>query len=343
MNPNETFSLRVNHVRRHSSDVVIISFEPDPRLQYKPGQFLTFVFREQDGEHRRSYSFCSIPETDTLPAIAVKRIQNGRFSRRLFDVRPGDMLQAIRATGQFLLPEPTSERKQIFLFGAGIGITPLFSMIKHTVICRPDLELILVYSNTSPENTLFLEELRMLQDKHPHQLFITFLFSNDKNLIRARLNKQRLGELIQDHYQAMLQTPMFYTCGPFAYMRMVIFGIEEMGFDNSSIRRELFDTGLPIVKIQPPDTGKHRVTLLLKDGERHFDAGYPLTILQAAKASGIPLPYSCETGKCGSCTMTCVSGSVWMSYNEVLTANDQTEGKFLSCTAFPVHNDVTIR
>jgi ring-1,2-phenylacetyl-CoA epoxidase subunit PaaE len=73
-----------------------------------------------------------------------------------------------------------------------------------------------------------------------------------------------------------------------------------------------------------------------------FTAGHPDSILRAARKAGLRLPYSCEAGQCGSCLAYCRSGHVWMSYNEVLTANDLEAGRILTCTGYPVGGDVRI-
>lgn len=69
---------------------------------------------------------------------------------------------------------------------------------------------------------------------------------------------------------------------------------------------------------------------------------YPDTILAAAKARSIELPYSCEAGRCGSCIAACTQGKVWMRYNEVLTDSEVAKGRVLTCQSFPVGGDVDI-
>ena len=74
-----------------------------------------------------------------------------------------------------------------------------------------------------------------------------------------------------------------------------------------------------------------------------FLVQYPDSILQAAKKIKLDLPYSCETGKCGSCAATCISGNVWLSNNEVLTDGDLARGLTLTCTGHPQNGDVVLK
>jgi ring-1,2-phenylacetyl-CoA epoxidase subunit PaaE len=80
----------------------------------------------------------------------------------------------------------------------------------------------------------------------------------------------------------------------------------------------------------------------LGDIKVNFLVLYPDTILQAAKRIKLILPYSCETGKCGTCAAFCTSGKVWHSNNEVLTDQDLAKGLILTCTGHPQSNDLVL-
>ena len=66
------------------------------------------------------------------------------------------------------------------------------------------------------------------------------------------------------------------------------------------------------------------------------------TVLDAALAEGIQLPYSCKGGRCASCAAVCTSGKLHMSVNEVLTDRDLAEGWILTCSSYVDSDDVTI-
>ncbi|HTL10028.1 MAG TPA: 2Fe-2S iron-sulfur cluster-binding protein, partial [Chitinophagaceae bacterium] len=87
----------------------------------------------------------------------------------------------------------------------------------------------------------------------------------------------------------------------------------------------------------------HRITLQLQNQQYQLKTQYPQTILAAARAAGIALPYSCEAGRCGSCVATCTSGKVWMRYNEVLMDDEIAKGRILTCVGYPVGGDISIR
>jgi ring-1,2-phenylacetyl-CoA epoxidase subunit PaaE len=136
---------------------------------------------------------------------------------------------------------------------------------------------------------------------------------------------------------------LFYICGPEVYMRMCTYILQEQGVPKDHIRKENFIIQrIDPPKQLPPDTNSHKVTLTLGDKRYNFMVSYPDSILKAAQKLGILLPYSCETGRCGNCAALCISGKVWLSYNEVLTEKDLASGLTLTCVGHPIEGDVSL-
>ena len=67
------------------------------------------------------------------------------------------------------------------------------------------------------------------------------------------------------------------------------------------------------------------------------------TILEAAIAAGIPVPYGCQSGSCGSCKAKVIEGEVFHEdiMPGVLTDQDRSEQNFLLCKTYATSN-VTI-
>ena len=337
-------TLTIAHVQeevRHFKTFVLL---PDHPLPYKAGQYITLVDWVNGAEVRRSYSISSAPALGEPLTIGVKRVENGYFSRLLVDKgKVGDRLRAAGVGGFFNLPEEPTAYSQIFFFAAGSGITPVFSLIKTALHLHPHLQLVLIYSNASKEKAIFREALEDLEQKYPNRLIIEFLYSNAANLDKARLYRELLLQLLQEHTQAPSEKILYYICGPEAYMRMCLYTLQGEGVSPDNIRRENFviqRTAPP--KLAPPDTTRHQVVLHLFGREHQFSVQYPDTVLSAAKKEGLDLPYSCEVGRCGNCVALCTSGKVWLSYNEVLTDRDLSKGLILTCVAHPIDGDVRL-
>jgi ring-1,2-phenylacetyl-CoA epoxidase subunit PaaE len=336
--------LTIQRIIDEAEDFKTFIFKDGHQINYLPGQFLTLVHKTGAEEIRRSYSITSSPVLNEPLSIGVKRIANGFFSRKLVDTaRVGDFILSTGAAGFFRLPENIHLYPTIFFFAAGSGIAPIYSLIKTVLHTCPQIRIFLIYSNQSVQTTVFYSSLQQLESRFAENLHIHFLFSSISDLRRARLNRELLLEfLMMGRFDP--DTTLFYTCGPPSYMRMIVFMLREQGFPGDHIKKEDFNPARAFKpRAIPPDTGTHYVNLELQGHSRRFSVIYPDTILKSAQKQKISLPYSCETGKCGSCALRCVSGEVWLSNNEVLTEKELKQGLILTCVGHPVNGDIILQ
>lgn len=343
------YTFEVSEIIRQPNTNITILFKDlsgtFPR--YKAGQFLTLCFRFGEREVRRSYSFSSSPDVDEPYGITVKRVDNGEISRLLHhETAVGDRITVMEPQGLFYYEPDGQTEKTLFLFAAGVGITPLFSILK-TALSRDNLtKVVLVYSNGSAEQTLFYEELQAWQTRYPERLHIEWIFSSAKNLLKARLNRPYLLELVTQ-YQPSHGQAIYFTCGPIFYMDLCRFTLLGMGIPDAAIRKETFhfpedESDEDEKEAEPVDTNSYTVTLRFQGEEHQLVVPYNESILNVGLAQKIKLPYSCKSGMCSTCISQCTAGSVRMDYNEVLTDREVENGKCLLCTAHPLEAGTVI-
>lgn len=343
--------LRITGMTYTPGETLLISFEPIAGVKpvYLAGQFLTLVFERNGKELRRSYSLCSSPVLDEPLAIAIKRVENGEISRLLHhQTAVGEVLTALEPNGQFSYVPQEAIRRTVFLFAAGVGITPLFSILKTALTVEKHTKVILAYSNKSAEGSLFYEELNEWQAKYPDRLKIIYLFSTAKNLMMARLNGQLIERIVAENLEFEKDDTLLYTCGPVDYMDVCRITLLNLGFHQSQIKKETFvlpedeadedDMTEKVVK----DTNSYSVILHFKGEIKEINVPYQQSILDAALEQGINLPYSCHAGICSTCTANCIKGQVRMDYNEVLMDNEIEAGRVLVCTGHPTENGTTL-
>ena len=344
------FRLRINKMINQPGDNITFQFEEvdSPYPTYLAGQFVSLVFEGKNREVRRSYSFNSSPDVDEPLAITVKRVENGEISRFLHHkTATGDILFAQEPQGLFsYLPEENLAR-DLFLFAAGVGITPLFSILKTALVREQKSLITLIYSNRSMEDALFYNELLEWQARYPERLKIVWIFSNSKNLMTARLNKFYIEKLLKENLHFERENALFYTCGPIIYMDLCRITLLGMGFDLKQIKRETFV--LPEDEVDEDDSSEKVVdkstysVILNFNGEIYnLAVPWPKRILDVALENKIKLPYSCRGGVCSTCVANCTKGNVRMDYNEVLTDDEIERGRVLVCTGHPTENGTTI-
>jgi len=344
------YKLRIDKIINQPGDNITLQLQPVDAdyPEYLAGQFISLIFEGKHKEIRRSYSFNSSPDVNEPLSITVKRVENGEISRLLHHkTAEGDILLAQGPQGLFsYLPEENLER-DVFLFAAGVGITPLFAIMKTALVRETKSKITLVYSNRSLEDTLFYEELNEWQRKYPERLKIIFVFSNSKNLMTARLNKFYIEKILKEHLVFAKEKALFYSCGPVIYMDLCRITLLGMGFDISQIKRETFV--LPEDEVDEDDSSekivdKNTYSVILNfQGETYnLDIPWPKRILDVALEHKIKLPYSCRGCVCSTCVANCTKGNVRMDYNEVLTDDELERGRVLVCTGRPTENGTTI-
>ncbi len=342
--------LRVISVTRQPTEVIKIEFETlnGGKLDYKAGQFLTFVFQVNGRELRRSYSFCSSPDVDEPIAIAVKLVENGEISRFIHhQLQKGDVVEIAEPNGQFIYQPKAENKRTLFLFAAGVGITPLYSILKTALSKEKWSKVVLIYSSRTAEDTLFADEIAIWEADYPTRLSVIHLYSNSKNLLRARLNGFLINQLVKEYMAFEKDEAIFYTCGPVDYMDVCRITLLSSGVKPFQIKRETFV--LPEDEVDEDDgtekiidKNTYSVTLNFRGEVHHLQIPYPKRILEVALENKINLPYSCSGGVCSTCTATCISGKVRMDYNEVLTDDEVLRGRVLVCTGHPMENGTTI-
>jgi len=346
-----TIQLRITAISKQPGDNVFIQLATLDGIMplYAAGQFLTVLFEVNGKEIRRSYSICSSPDVNEPLSIAVKFVENGEISKNLHHkTAVGDILTALPPNGLFTYHPVQEIRRTVFLFAAGVGITPVFSILKTALVTESSSHIVLIYSNRSQSTTLFYEELNEWQQKYPERFKLIYLFSDSKRLQFARLN----GFLIQDLIAANLEydqaDALCYTCGPIDYMVMCRISLLAMGYRLDQIKKETYfipedeadDDDMTEKEVSDKNT--YTVLLEFNDNTYQLEVPYYKRILQVALEHQINVPYSCRAGICSSCVATCTAGNVRMDYNEILTDQEIAQGRVLICTGHPTENNTRI-
>jgi ring-1,2-phenylacetyl-CoA epoxidase subunit PaaE len=111
----------------------------------------------------------------------------------------------------------------------------------------------------------------------------------------------------------------------------------------SKILFELFTASA----VKPTETtstskGESNITILVDEEETTLVMSQKQTILDAALANDIDVPYSCQGGVCSSCICRLTEGTATMRQNNILTDNEVAEGLILSCQAEPTSTTIKV-
>lgn len=334
-------NLTIKAVNKETENSVTISFEVPQDLkdtfQFKAGQYITLKTMINGNEIRRDYSLCESPKSGELK-VAVKEVEDGTFSAYAnHNLKDGDVMEVAPPKGRFIFEPNDSKTKNVALFAAGSGITPILSIIKCALEEEVLSKVILVYGNKSTKDTMFLDELLELQHKYSSRFSIQFVFSqtDENDAIFGRIEKSTVNYVMKNKYKHV-EVDAYYLCGPEGMIHTVKDVLTEHNVDKNRIHFELFKAAKTAeINDATIADGRTKVTVLLDDETLTFEMSQKQSVLEAALDEDIDAPYSCQGGICSSCIARITEGKATMRQNNILTDGELAEGLILTCQAHP--------
>ena len=345
-------SIPVAEVRRETDDAVSVRFAVPDALRttfaFKPGQHLT-LRRIFDGtEQRRTYSLCAGLD-DGEWRIGVRELPGGQFSTWANrELRAGDLVECMPPDGAFCVEPDATQARHVVLIGAGSGITPLLSIAKSVLAREPGSHVTLLYGNRRVASTMFREALEDLKDAHLGRFALYHVFSRepqDVELFDGRIDAPRLRRFLDTLLPADTIDDV-YLCGPSAMLDELAPLLVECGVAEEHLHLERFgtDTVPPPAREPTVASGPEASVTVIADGLRRELrlARDGVAILDAARAAGLDLPYSCKSGVCSTCRARLTAGTVSMDRNFALMKSDLAAGFILTCQAHPTSERVCV-
>ena len=347
--------LRVRAVEPDTAEAVIVSFEIPPELResfgFTQGQYLTLRHTIAGQDLRRSYSICAGVDDGEL-RVGVRKVKGGVFSNWInAELKAGDTLQVMAPQGRFFVPlKPEARRHHVGIAG-GSGITPILSIMKTVLAREPLSQFTLIYGNRMLQSTMFKEEIEDLKNRYLTRLVLNHVFSDehtDAPINHGLMNRDKISEFLTALVPAARIDHVF-VCGPFQMNDEAEAALRAAGVPEERIHIERFGVapgtggaagatvGAVLHEALPGDADGARITLI-RDGlsrEITFRKDQP-SILDAASAAGLEVPFSCTSGVCGTCRAKLIEGQVRMERNFALDKNEVADGFVLCCQAHPL-------
>lgn len=340
-----TFRLQVEDVVRETEDTITICFKQPglKKIKYQSGQYLTVVLNINGRKYKRPYSISSTFGVDKTLNITIKRVVNGVVSNYINDnIIAGSFLEVIQPMGTFYLDLEDAFDGTIFLWGAGSGITPLFSIIK-TILFQRKIKnrIVVIYSNPIEKNVIFKQALEKVQEEYSTQMNVIFYYTRENaNSIFGKVGRikhtdvedllKMNGENVQSRH---------YICGPEEMKTMIVGVLKENNIQKENIFTEDYEHHVKASDL----TNVVDSTILIST--REFDSNFHVkrgnNVLEAALNVSLDLPYSCQTGNCNLCKAKLIKGSVKMLGAENVA--DLEPDDFLLCCTYPLSTQVEFK
>ncbi len=349
--------LRVRAIEPDTQEAVIVTFDVPEELRdvfgFTQGQYLT-LRKDIDGQDlRRSYSICAGVDDAEL-RVGVRKVKGGVFSNWINEhLKPGDTISVMAPQGRFFVPLDSTSRRHHLGIAGGSGITPILSIMKTVLAREPASRFTLIYGNRSLRSTMFKEEIEDLKNRYMTRLVLQHVFSDehtDSPLNRGVMDRAKIAEFLAALVPAQ-QIDHAYICGPFQMNDEAEAALLAAGVPPERIHIERFGIALQdaakvgaiLHEAQAGDAQQARI-VIVSDGlsrDFAFTRGQP-SILDAASAAGLEVPFSCTSGVCGTCRAKLMEGEVRMERNFALDKQEVANGFVLTCQSHPLTERVVL-
>jgi ferredoxin-NADP reductase len=303
-------------------------------FDFVAGQFLTVRVQIDGKSVQRAYSISSAPHLRGYLEISVKRI--GLVSGVLHStLRRGSLLTVRAPAGGFTYPH--GDDRPLLLLAGGIGITPVMSMLRHAVADQPARPVALIYSVRTPADIAFRDELSTIARRHPQVrvvVTVTQAPASDQWL-HGRVTPDVVRPCVPD-----LSHALAYICGPEQMIASMKSLLQELGMPAAHVRSESFGAAMKLVTTEaeheesaaPAVARAAAAPLTIRFALTGCEGriGPRETLLEAAEARGVDLPFVCRSGSCHTCRTKLLAGDV-ECLSDSLSDEERAAGYILPC------------
>lgn len=235
------YTYSVTKIDRNAADVVVIDMADKkgrPVFDFKPGQYVMVSYKNEKGvvPDKHAFSIASAPSQKDRLTLGIKIL--GNFTQGIAKLKVGDDIFVSGPFGDFVFDD--KKHKDLVMIAGGIGITPFMSAMRYATDTGLPNKLSLLYSNRTLAGTLFMQEIREMQERNAN---LRALFSvtdealpgNAPDIIGERLSGQVISETLGG-----FDGKTFFLCGPKGFMEAMKNELRVRGATADQIAMEEF-------------------------------------------------------------------------------------------------------
>ncbi|MDP3902201.1 MAG: FAD-dependent oxidoreductase [bacterium] len=232
----------VNLVKKEevAENTMAFYFEKPKGFDFIAGQYITVSLldsSETDDEgNSRFFSLITAPRENYLGFAT--RMRDTAFKRVLKNLPTGSKLKIAGPSGSFYLHKDAS-RPAVFLIG-GIGVTPVFSILKHANHEKLSHKLLLIYSNKRPEDAAFMKDLQSLEKENKNFKFVATMTEPENSSYPWSGETGYINETMIKKYINDFNSPFYYMSGPPIMVKAMKELLNKANVDENNIRSEEF-------------------------------------------------------------------------------------------------------
>src|ERR1700686_2322350 len=318
--------MRVGNINEESDSVTSFILSPidgQPLPLFQAGQFVVLRLHLDPGKPPvlRSYSLSDLPGADHF-RISVKNELSGIGSSFLCNrAREGDVLDVSAPRGSFTL---RPSQNPVVLLSAGVGATPVMSMLHTLVAERSQREIWWIYGARNRAEHPFAEESRsLLKQLSSGRGYVVCSRPAATDQVGTDFDAPGHIDTALLERIGVSRNSDFYLCGPSSFLQSMSDGLRNWGVLGENVHTGIFGSleaitpGMaqvdhaPHPPEGPPGSGP-QVSFARSGITAAWDRKFA-SLLELAEACDVPVRWSCRAGVCHTCRTGLIGGSI--TYN----------------------------
>jgi nitric oxide dioxygenase len=245
-------SFRIVRKEKESSNITsfyLVAADGESLPVFKPGQYITVRVATPDGlTTMRNYSLSDQPGHEWF-RISVKRETSsemdtpaGYVSNILHDkFEVGDLVEIAPPCGEFFLDISEKHTRPLVLLAAGIGITPIFSILLTALEAFLEREIILIHAVLNENVQPFRSTIDALAQDHKN-LKVYYRYSDAPAIGVVREGNASSGFVTAEYLETFLseRDADYFFCGPHQFMTSLYHDLMRWGIPGSQVHFEFF-------------------------------------------------------------------------------------------------------
>jgi ring-1,2-phenylacetyl-CoA epoxidase subunit PaaE len=270
-------------------------------------------------------------------------------------VKEGDALLTTPPAGHFFKPNLDAKGVHYFLFAAGSGITPVYSIMKTVLKASSLNHVTLVFCNRNESSIIYKSELEQWAKEYPTHLDVLHVLSKPNDGWEGhtgRISRTIINEVLEMPGNGPTARE-YFLCGPSDFMHTVKNGLVEGGVHNDLIHIEDFAQDLHKAAPKVDDTwtfigpdkeagAPEKIIAEIYGEIVEVQAKPGQNILETLIEAGAQPPYSCMDGACMACMAKVQEGRVYQEDPGILTDDNVGKCEALTCQAKPLSRIVKV-
>jgi len=229
------FESKVLRVNQETAEIKSFQFSVPDDFTFKPAQHVVLELPINGKKQMKSFSISSSPLSKGY-IETTKRIGPSGFSKIMGSLKEGDTVKIKGPYGFFIL----NEKKDAVMIAGGIGITPFKNMLEYASEKKLPIKITLLFSNKTPEDIPFREELDVLHRENSNLKIIHTITRPGEGKEEWNGLTGHIGEEMIRKAVGNFEDKIFYICGPPSMVNSIFSMLKEIGVQKEQIVLERF-------------------------------------------------------------------------------------------------------